>query len=209
METYLPENEKALEILKYQGPTSISGIASAMGVTTEGARFHLLKLEKEGLLKSRSVAKGRGRPKQIWSLTQKGHNRFPNTHAELTANLINMMRETLGEQAVDQVIERHQQAMRSRYSQEIDNTDNLENRIAKLAEIRTREGYMAEYEKEDGYFLFVENHCPICSAAKACQGFCKAELLSFNFVLGQDVKVERTEHIVSGERRCTYKITPK
>lgn len=207
MDTHLAENEKALEILKQQGPKSISAIANSMDVTVEGARFHLLKLEKNGFVKSTSKAEGRGRPKQIWSLTQKGHDRFPDAHAELTANLINMMQETLGEDAVDQVIDRHQKNTSSRYSQEIDESDNLETRLKKLANIRTREGYMAEYKKEDEYFLFIENHCPICSAAKVCQGFCRAEKNIFEIVLGEDVEVERMEHIIKGARRCCYRIS--
>lgn len=206
MDTQLAENEKAIEILKQQGPQSISSIAKQMGVTVEGARFHLLKLEKSGFVKSRSKAEGRGRPKQIWSLTQKGHDRFPDAHAELTANLINMMRDTLGEQAVDQVIDKHQNNVRSRYLNEIDEADNLEARIRKLAEIRTREGYMANFKKEDDHFLFIENHCPICSAAKVCQGFCRAEKNIFKSVLGENVEVERIEHIVKGARRCSYRI---
>lgn len=206
MDTELAENEKALKILKQQGPKSISAIADSMGVTVEGARFHLLKLEKDGFVKSRSKAEGRGRPKQIWSLTQKGHDRFPDAHAELTANLINMMRDTLGEQAVDQVIDQHKNNVRTRYLSEIDESDNLEARLEKLANIRTREGYMAEYKKEDDYFLFIENHCPICSAAKVCQGFCRAEKNIFKSVLGEQVEVERVEHIIEGARRCCYRI---
>lgn len=207
MQNNLPENEKALGVLKKLGPQPISIIAKEMDVTTEGARFHLLKLEKEGLVKSTSKAEGRGRPKQIWSLTEKGHTRFPDAHAELTANLINMMRETLGEGAVDQVINKHRETMLSRYSQEISSEEKLEDRISKLAKIRSREGYMAEYKKENGDFLFIENHCPICSAAKACQGFCRAELNIFRSVLGENINVKRVEHIVSGERRCAYEIS--
>lgn len=207
MQNNLPENEKALGILKKLGAQPISVISEEMEVTTEGARFHLLKLEKEGLVKSATKAEGRGRPKQIWSLTEKGHNRFPDAHAELTANLINMMRDTLGEDAVNQVINKHRETMLSRYSQEIKTENNLEERISKLVEIRSREGYMAEYKKEDDEFLFIENHCPICSAAKACQGFCRAELDIFRSVLGENINVNRVEHIVSGERRCAYEIS--
>lgn len=208
MDTKLRDNEKALLILKKKGDMSISMIADEMDVTTEGARFHLLKLEKEGLVKSRSEAEGRGRPKQIWSLTDAGHSRFPDTHADLTVNLINMMRESLGEDAVEEVIKNHEERMRSRYANEIDDDANLETRIAKLAEIRTKDGYMAEYEQEGNGFLFIENHCPICAAAKVCQGFCRAELNIFRNVLGEDVHIERTEHIIKGERRCAYKISP-
>ncbi|HCH71276.1 MAG TPA: MarR family transcriptional regulator, partial [Ochrobactrum sp.] len=74
-----------------------------------------------------------------------------------------------------------------------------------LAAFRSAEGYMADAEKqEDGSWLFIENHCPICAAADACQGFCRAELQVFRAVLGPDVSVNRTEHILAGARRCAY-----
>ena len=177
-----------------------------MEVTVEGARFHLLKLEKEGLIQSQRESKGRGRPKQIWSLTEKGNNRFPNTHDKLSANLIHLMKEALGDDAVDKVIDRHQQSLQERYSSEIDQNGNLEDRIAQLVQLRSSDGYMAEYLKESDHYLFIENHCPICSAATVCQGFCRAEIDTFKSVLGDNVEVERIDHIVEGARRCSYKI---
>jgi predicted ArsR family transcriptional regulator len=64
-------------------------------------------------------------------------------------------------------------------------------------------------EEEGGGFLLVENHCPICAAANACQGFCSTELDLFRSVLGSGVEVERVEHIVSGDHRCAYRVRPK
>lgn len=208
MKNELPEHERAVSILKMKGPKSVKGLADEMDVTTEGARFHLMKLEKDGLVEPKSIAEGRGRPKQIWSLTEMGHNRFPDAHADLTANLIDILRETLGQDAVDDVIGTHEKKTLSRYSKELEDADTLEERVAKLTEIRSQEGYMAEYEKDEEGFVLVENHCPICTAAKACQGFCQAEINIFKEVLGNDVKVERTEHIIKGARRCAYRIIP-
>ncbi len=86
---------------------------------------------------------------------------------------------------------------------------HLRDRVARLAELRTREGYMAAWSKEpDGSFLLVENHCPICAAATACQGFCRSELAIFEAVLGPDARVERSEHLLAGARRCAYRIEP-
>jgi predicted ArsR family transcriptional regulator len=76
--------------------------------------------------------------------------------------------------------------------------------------VRTEEGYMAEVRSDKkGSYLLIENHCPICAAANACQGFCSTELDLFRSVLGQGVEVEREEHIVSGDRRCAYRVRPK
>jgi len=113
----------------------------------------------------------------------------------------------MGEGAVQQVIEEHESRMLSRYSDEIDYNSSLEKRLGKLAEIRTREGYMAEFEKDEEGYLFIENHCPICAAAKVCQSFCRAELNIFKAVLGDDVEIKRVEHIIEGERRCAYRVS--
>lgn len=204
----LQDNEKALRILKIKGPQPISVVASELGLTIEGARFHLLKLERDGLIKSETEVKGRGRPKQIWALTALGNSRFPDTHAVLAANIITMIRETLGEEALDKVIENHEQKMHARYTHEVNGITGLEDRLAKLVEIRSNEGYMAGFEKINEGYLLVENHCPICEAAKSCNGFCNAELNIFKSVLGDEVQIERIEHIVKGGRRCAYIINP-
>jgi predicted ArsR family transcriptional regulator len=37
-------------------------------------------------------------------------------------------------------------------------------------------------------------------------GLCRSELAIFRAVLGADVTVERTDHILAGARRCAYRI---
>jgi predicted ArsR family transcriptional regulator len=70
----------------------------------------------------------------------------------------------------------------------------LEDRVRTVARLRTEEGYMAEFEAEpDGSFLLIENHCPICAAAKTCQGFCRSELELFRAAFGAGTSVMRQE----------------
>lgn len=85
----------------------------------------------------------------------------------------------------------------------------LSQTLAKLAQQRTAEGYMAEVEAlADGTFLLIENHCPICAVAAACTGLCDRELEVFQAVLGDRTHITRTEHIIAGARRCVYRIQP-
>ena len=82
-------------------------------------------------------------------------------------------------------------------------------RVEALARARTDEGYLAEVvEDDDGHLVLVEHHCPICVAAAACQNLCRSELDVFRAALGDDVVVERTQHLLAGNRRCAYKVTP-
>jgi len=76
-----------------------------------------------------------------------------------------------------------------------------------LVKQRAAEGYTAEWRLEGAGFVLLENHCPICAAASACSGFCRSELQLFHELLGPDATVERTDDLLTGARRCAYRIT--
>jgi predicted ArsR family transcriptional regulator len=204
-----PAGDRLLVLLKTRGPQTAAVLGAALGITGEAARQQLVKLAADGLVEAAAAPHGVGRPAQLWGLTTKGHTRFPDTHAELTAQLIGAIRSELGEAALDKLIAARAAESLAKYTAALEGAADLGERVARLAEARTREGYMAESHAEGDGYLLVENHCPICVAATACQGFCRSERDVFEQALGDGVSVERTEHIVSGDRRCTYRIALK
>ncbi|TCC96607.1 transcriptional regulator [Pedobacter hiemivivus] len=200
------KTNRFLMLLKTRGALTSAAISKELGITSEGARLQLLKLTEEGLIQSTHESKGVGRPTQYFSLTELGNKGFPDTHAELTVKLIQQIKETLGEDALQTVISAGEQKAKQRYSQQLQQSTTLEERIQQLVNIRTVEGYMAEYIKDEKGYLLIENHCPICAAAQICQGFCTSELNTFKFVLGEEVNITRVNHIIAGDRRCAYRI---
>lgn len=206
MEHKLSFRERAVDLLKTSGPQSLSALAIAFEVTVEGARFQMLKLEKEGMVTSSKTVIGRGRPQQIWSLTNAGQSRFPDMHAALTVKLMEVMKETLGENAVSKVIIANGDRGTSKYLQALEGITDLEERIESFVAIRSGEGYMAQLIKDDEGFIFIENHCPIGAAAHANPGICIAEFKTLQTVIGENVPMRRIEYIVDGGRRCAYRI---
>lgn len=205
-----PVADRLLMLLKTRGPQTAADLGQALGTTGENARQQLAKLAGDGLVAAHSEARGVGRPSQIWQLTNTGHGRFPDTHADLTLQLLRAVRETFGAYALDRLIDMREDDMLKAYRQELSDAADMKERVARLAAIRSREGYMAEWRAEDnGSLLLLENHCPICAAAATCQGFCRSELDVFQDVLGPSVTIERVEHILAGARRCAYRIQPK
>ena len=95
------------------------------------------------------------------------------------------------------------------YGERVDRTAPLKSRLAALAKLRAEEGYMASVEADGTGYLLIENHCPVCAAAKVCQGLCASELALFRRVLGDDVTVERIDHILAGARRCAYRVAAR
>ena len=201
-----PAAERILTLLKTRGPQKAADLGKALGITGEAARQQLMKLAADELVEASSEARGVGRPTQLWRLTAAGNARFPDAHAELTVQLIDTIRSELGEDALARLISAREEKTRSSYIAELDGITELEERVASLADIRSREGYMAEWRAEADGFLLTENHCPICAAATICQGLCQTELELFGAVLGQGVQVSRVDHIIAGARRCAYRI---
>jgi predicted ArsR family transcriptional regulator len=199
--------DRILFHLKTRGSQTAAGVGSRLGMTSAGARQHLLKLETAGMVESEDQRQGRGRPRKYWRLTQRGHDRFPDRHSDLTLDLLQSMRDVFGNRGLEKLIEHRESASVVAYRKLVGERRPLHQKLAALAEIRSREGYMASVaEDARERFLFVENHCPICAAAAACQGLCRSELAIFRAVLGTDVTVERIDHILAGARRCAYRI---
>jgi predicted ArsR family transcriptional regulator len=199
-----------VKILKTQGPLGSAQLAGQLGLTAMAVRQHLYALQNEGHVEAEERPVPIGRPAKHWRLTREADQLFPEAYAELNVSLIEALRDTFGEEGLDQVLVSRGLRQRKDYAKRIRVTDSLEKKLKELARIRTEEGYMAEVRGEkDGSYLLVENHCPICAAANSCQGFCATELDLFRSVLGQGVTIEREEHIVSGDRRCAYRVKPK
>ncbi|MFM1124914.1 metalloregulator ArsR/SmtB family transcription factor [Yersinia enterocolitica] len=197
--------ERLLLLLKTRGPLQAKDAGKILGTIGEAARQQFVKLANDGLVVAAAQAKGVGRPIQLWQLTEAGNARFPDAHSELAVQLLRMVRTKLGEEALNLLIDTREQETRELYCQAMEGVQSIDERVKRLVAIRSQEGYMAEYQTQtDGSILLIENHCPICAAATSCQGFCRAELEVFREAL--QAPVERTEHILSGSRRCVYRV---
>jgi iron-sulfur cluster biosynthesis transcriptional regulator SufR len=199
--------DRILFLLKTRAPLTAQVLARQIGITTVGIRQHLARLVEDGLIAHSDERRSVGRPKRHWRLTEKGHGRFPDNHAQVTVELIGAVGRLFGEEGLDRLISERERDTLARYRQGLAGMTSLADRLDRLAGLRRDEGYMAEWRAEsDGTFILVENHCPICAAARVCQGFCRSELAVFRAVL-PDCAVERVEHLLAGARRCAYRVT--
>jgi predicted ArsR family transcriptional regulator len=198
-----------VKLLKTEGALGTGQLAERLGLTAMAVRLHLYALQGEGLVTAEDRPVPVGRSAKLWRLTREADRHFPEAYAELSVALIDAMQETFGAEGLSRVLVSRSSRQREDYAKRIRPADPLEKKLKELARVRTEEGYMADVRPEEGGgFLLVESHCPICAAANACQGFCSTELDLFRSVLGPGVEVERVEHIVSGDQRCAYRVTP-
>jgi predicted ArsR family transcriptional regulator len=195
--------------LKSLGEAQAETLARRLGITVQAVRQRLDRLLAENLVACSDRAQGRGRPRRLWSLAPGTASLFPDTHAQLTVDLIGAIRSELGETALAQLLEHRREQIADTYRKRLAREPDIARKLTALADMRSAEGYMARLETlDDEGFLLVEDHCPICAAAMICQGFCSIELAIFRNLLGPGWHIERQDHVLSGARRCAYRITP-
>jgi predicted ArsR family transcriptional regulator len=201
--------DKILFLLKTKGPQQASALARKLEVTPMAVRQHLYQMHKDGQVQFADERRKVGRPARIWQLTHETSEHFPDSHGELAVGILQAASAAFGPQGISKLIEERTRAQARVYARRITRDMDLAQKVIELAAIRREEGYMAECEQRpDGTLLLIENHCPICAAAQSCQDLCRGELQLFRKLLG-GVEIERTEHIVSGQRRCVYEVQRK
>ncbi len=201
-----------LDHLKRTERLTAATLAEALGVTSTAVRQHLEALESNGLVTSTDAdpTGGRGRPAMVWKLTSLAAELFPDRHSDLTVELISAIRAAVGEEGLNKVIGERTSRQREAYVAIVGGTAvSLPERVRRLGAQRAAEGYLAEVTtNDDGSFDLIEHHCPICEAAESCTYLCRDELALFQDVIGPDANVERTTHLLSGDSRCSYRVTP-
>jgi predicted ArsR family transcriptional regulator len=198
-----------VNLLKTEGALTSQHLAQKLGLTAMAVRQHLYALEAEKFVSVEERPVPVGRPAKHWQLTPAADRFFPEAYAELSVSLISALGDALGPEGLQRVLETRCARQQDAYCAAVPMKAPVREKLQQLARVRTAEGYMAEVKPAGkGSFLFIENHCPICVAASQCQGLCSSELDVFRNVLGPEVDIQREEHIVSGARRCAYRVTP-
>jgi predicted ArsR family transcriptional regulator len=200
--------DRILFLLKRDGAQSTAALAQQLAVTAMAVRQHLSILNAEGLVEFSDEQRKMGRPARIWQLTAEAHKRFPDHHAQLAFDMLQVVQSVFGEEGLERVTDEWTRQQVVTYRARMPSPDlPLVQRVAALVRIRREEGFMAECGSvQNGAIELVENHCAIAKAAHLCSKLCGGELTVFRAVLGVGVTVERVEHFLAGDRRCTYRI---
>jgi predicted ArsR family transcriptional regulator len=200
--------ERVLFVLKTVGPQTTARIAKRLGVTGMAVRQHLAVLQEEKLVDFTNDRRKVGRPARLWSLTPEACDRFPDCHAELAVGILQAVQSALGDEGLVRLTEERTRQQAESYGARMPAKNApIEERVATLARLRREDGYMAEsHRNRDGTFQLLENHCSILKAAHYCPKLCGGELAVFRAVLGESVSVDRVQHILAGDRCCSYGI---
>src|SRR5438105_13304099 len=176
--------EDVLLYLKSEGSATLNEIASALGLTKQGAFRHLSSLEGAALVTSSARKSGRGRPAHVYSLAAAAHEHFPQGHRALAQELVAF----LPAAEAKKFFKRRARALETEYGSRMRGLD-FEGRVRELARLATKHGHMADVVKtEDGGYQVRHHNCPIADVAAINGHPCQVEQDMYRRLLRAPVK---------------------
>jgi predicted ArsR family transcriptional regulator len=206
----LPEGRRnVLYAVRRRGEATAEQVAESLGMTVSGARQHLSALVEAGLAdvaQSPEPTGKRGRRTLVYFVTAVGDTLFPKAYGELTNELLGFLDDEEPE-TVNRLFARRRDVRIANAQRRLAPLPTLAERVAELTTILDEDGYLASWEaNDDGTFLIIEHNCAIWAVATRYGQACSSEIEFIQSVL-DDARVERTQHMVEGARRCAYLVT--
>jgi len=203
MQTIRTTRERILQTLLANPRSTINDIADAVSINPISVRHHINSLQVEGLIELEEERHGVGRPHLVYSLSERGLERFPTRYVSLTNRLLDQLKETLPEQQVSRIFTQLASGMASSYASKAQKM-TLEERLQYVKEILAQEGFSIEWERTNGQIQIHEITCPYPQVGQNHPEVCAVDQTIISTVL--NIPAEKITCVLSGDAHCTYVI---
>ena len=199
--------DAVLTLLLRHGQATAAELARQLEVSVQVMRRHLRSLEDDGLVACSCTSDGPGRPSNRWQLTSKGRGRFPDGSEDFALDLLSAMAGNLPAGTVADLLQQQAHEKAARYRRQL-GIGTLQQRLERLAELRRREGYVAECRADGDGWVISEYHCSVMRIAEQFPCVCdqELELLRQTF---PDCEVDRVHWRLEAGHSCGFRLLAK
>ncbi len=196
--------QEILQYLRERGAADVSELAEALKLSPVTIHYHINVLQRDGLLESKPVRQGVGRPRNMLTLRDSAYEKFPQGYHRLSDRLLEMLKSRLSEEDIQALFEHIGAEIAAEHAADLQGK-SLEQKIETLIDLLGEEGFMARLEKVDGdQFVLTQVNCPYQYVATRHPVVCELDLKLMNSALGADVT--RDSCVVNGDSVCTFHI---
>lgn len=195
--------QRLLELLKRNGPSTIPALAAGVGLNVETVRHHLRALETLEYAERRGTrAAGPGRPEVLYALSANAEQLFPQREGEVLRGLAAHLKATGNESLLKEFFESW---IGERRGEALKRVEGLSGhaRLKEVACIMSELGFMASAELDDGVPRLQLCHCPLRGLVTESRVPCVAELGFIRELLGEPLS--RLAYIPAGDATCSYR----
>ncbi len=195
-----PTRQAIIRLLKEWGKGTANQLSKALGISRVAAHQHLDWLKEQGLVQVRVERHGRGRPAEVFSLTEFAQELFfPRRYDLFALTTLDEVVSELGDKFLLKIFRK----FREQLTNQLGNLKGgLRERVKSVTKLLTEEGYFADWEETKDGFIISFSNCPISQISKRFREACISEEEALAKVLGSPVILECQQ--ASGEIKCRY-----
>ncbi len=190
-----------LHTLKVRGQAKVEDLAEAADISPVTVRHHLNALQADGLIEVASVRRKVGRPYYVYSLSEKGHELFPQKYVRLTNLLLEELKANLPPETINTIFRKVVQNIIEEHKGEFEHLP-FEDRLAYLVELLAKEGFLARWEKVDDSYCLTEYSCPYISVGSTHAEICVLDKELMLNVL--QTPIEQHSCMLQGDDCCQF-----
>ena len=193
-----------LEYLREKGAADVNELAETLGLSPVTIHYHINVLQRDGLLETKDVRQGVGRPRKVFTLRASAFEKFPQSYHRLSDRLLEILKSRMTEGDIQALFEHIGAEIATEHALSLQGKP-LEQKIDTLIELLGEEGFMSRLEKIGAdQFVLTQVNCPYQYVATRHPVVCELDLQLMNTALGADVK--RDSCVVNGDSVCTFHI---
>jgi predicted ArsR family transcriptional regulator len=191
--------------IKRDGGSTIAEVAKHLAISDEGARQHLILLERQGWVSRRAQHSGdgkSGRPASIYEISAQGEEFFPKRYDELAIALIDIVTELHGADAVKAALARVSEEWFRAWEPKL-RDKSLDERLTLLQDYYLKDDPFISIER-NGHVALVERNCPFTNVAMERPQLCSITVNTLTRLLG--LRVSRERKFQNGDGCCEFRV---
>lgn len=195
---------RILEYIKTHGEATVDELRDWLGgITAVTVRHHLDVLRRDGFVDAPDVERRDtpGRPRYVYSLTEKAGEQFPKNYRELTDHLLAQIGEQLDQRESNVIFEGVAARMAAEAPASSEG-ETFEERLGNIVDYLTEHGYVANCEKQGDGFVLHTCNCPYDRTEGSNEFLCVMDMTLVESLTG--VEPQRVAHITEGDHSCSY-----
>ncbi len=195
--------DKILLTLLNHPRSTISDLADAAGINAISVRHHLSSLQAGDLIQAEEERHGVGRPRLVYSLSEKGVEKFPTGYLKLANHLLEQMQSVLPPEQLKKVLNSVATEISAEHMDQVKNLP-LDERLDLIKHFLSEEGFLIEWKMTPEGYEIREISCPYHHIGRGHPEICSIDQAVLSNLL--EIPVTRISCILRGDKHCTYLI---
>ena len=197
---------KIVAALRARHSASALDLASEFELSPNAIRQQLMVLERDGMVETHPVRRGKTKPTLEYTLTARAEEFFPQQYDRMLNAVLREIRLQGGDEAVERIFAGMAERTRGKVAARLEPHPSAEGKVVALTSLLRERGVEAEYERAaDGTFVIREHNCPYAKTVAEHPEVCSVIHGAMKDALPGETR--QVESLATGGKECRFEVT--